>query len=184
MADDRDQDRLRKARAFDRSTLVAIYDEYHEPLYRYVYRQIDDMETSSDLVSEVFRRLLQALRQGGGPERDLKAWLYRTAHNAVVDHYRRRHIRQELPLEEQLTADGDDPALMAEEHLAAERVRRAMHQLTAEQQQVITLKFLAGLSNQEVAAVMGKPVGAVKSLQHRALAALRRQLIPAEEKVP
>ena len=77
-----------------------------------------------------------------------------------------------------------DPGLMAEKHLQAEQVRAALSHLTPDQQQVITLKFLEGMSNKEVAEITGKPVGAVKSLQHRALAALQRQLVPAEEEAP
>lgn len=183
MEHDRDQNRLRKARAFDRSALVAIYDDYYQPLYRYAYRQVPDVDIARDLVAEVFRRFLQALQRRAGPDRNLKAWLYRAVHNAVVDHYRAQQIRQQLPLDEQIVADGDDPAMVAEKNLTAETVRYALSHLTPDQQQVIALKFLAGFSNQEVAAVMDKPVGAVKSLQHRALAALRRQLIPAEVKI-
>jgi RNA polymerase sigma-70 factor (ECF subfamily) len=182
MADDREQDRVGKATALDHSALVAIYDEYHEALYRYVYRQVQDVETARDLVAEVFRRLLQAVQYKRGPERSPKAWLYRTAHNIVVDHYRSRQIRQHLPLDERMIADGEDPAKLAEDHLTAETVRSALNHLTPEQRQVIALKFLAGFDNQEVAAVVDKPIGAVKSLQHRGLAALRRQLRPAKEK--
>jgi RNA polymerase sigma-70 factor (ECF subfamily) len=76
----------------------------------------------------------------------------------------------------------DDPVGSAERHLSEAQVRAALRQLTPDQQQVIALKFLEGLSNQEVADVTGKPVGAVKSLQHRALAALGRQLVPDKER--
>jgi RNA polymerase sigma-70 factor (ECF subfamily) len=71
---------------------------------------------------------------------------------------------------------------MAERHISAAQVRIALQHLTTDQQQIIALKFLEGLSNEEVANVLGKPVGAIKSLQHRALAALQRQLTPAKEK--
>ena len=73
---------------------------------------------------------------------------------------------------------------MAEDRISVQQVRAALRQLTPDQQQVITLKFLEGLSNAEVAAVLNKPVGAIKSLQHRALAALQRQLILDEERIP
>jgi RNA polymerase sigma-70 factor (ECF subfamily) len=182
MADEREQDRLRKGRDWDSNTLIAIYDDYHEPLYRYVYRQVHDVEIARDLVADLFGRLLQAIQRGRGPDRSAKAWLYRAAHNAVVDHYRAQQVRQHLPLDERMTATGNDPARIAEKQLAAESVRCTLLQLTRDQQQVIALKFLAGFDNQEVAEILDKPIGAVKSLQHRALAGLRRRLLPAEEK--
>jgi RNA polymerase sigma-70 factor (ECF subfamily) len=180
---DHEQARLRQARAFDRVALAAIYDDYHQPIYRYIYRQVGEVETSRDLTAEVFRRFLQAIHDGKGPDRKVSAWLYRTAHNAVVDHYRRQQHRRHLPLDEELVEAAADPVSMAEGHISAQQVRAALRQLTSDQQQVITLKFLEGLSNTEVATVLNKPISAIKSLQHRALAALQRRLIPAKERI-
>jgi RNA polymerase sigma-70 factor (ECF subfamily) len=178
------QQRPQQQEAFDGSNLAVIYDEYHLPIYRYIYRQVSDVETARDLSSDVFHRLLQAVQKGNGPRQDAKAWLYRTAHNIVVDHYRRMQHRDHLPLFENMVDAGMDLSEAADQRLTAELVRNALDHLTPDQRQVITLKFLAGLSNSEVAEVMEKPVGAVKSLQHRALAALQRQLIPAKEMTP
>ena len=180
---DHDQTRERPARALDRDRLAAIYDEYHQLIYRYVYRQVGDVETARDLTAEVFHRLLRTAQSGGDPDRHPKAWLYRTAHNIVVDHYRRQQHRRHLPLDDELMIANDDPAGSAERHLSGAQVRAALQHLTPDQRQVITLKFLEGLSNQEVAVVLDKPVGAVKSLQHRGLAALQRQLAPDKETI-
>lgn len=182
MLDD-ELNRLARARAFEEEALAAIYDEYHPLIYRYIYRRVGEVETARDLAAGVFQRFLQALDENGGPERHLRAWLYRSAHNAVVDHYRRRQHRQHLPLKETLVDGGENPSRQAERHLAAEQIRVALRTLTPDQQQVIVLKFLEGLSNQEVAAMLGKTEGAVKSLQHRALASLQRYLQAAEERV-
>lgn len=179
---DTEQDRLRRASALDRGALAAIYDEYYEPMYRYIYRQVSDVETARDLTAELFRRYLQAIQQGQGPDQALRAWLYRTAHNLVIDHYRRQQHRQHLPLPEEVVNTDDDPVSLAEEQILAEQVRAALQQLTADQRQVIVLKFLEGLSNQETASVLKKPVGAVKSLQHRALTALQHYLVKAKGK--
>lgn len=184
MVNSNHRQRPQQAKAFDGSTLAAIYDEYHLPIYRYIYRQVSDTDVARDLTADVFHRLLQAVQKGNGPRQDTKAWLYRTAHNIVVDHYRRRQYRQDLPLFDNIVDPEMDLAKTAEQRIAAERVLHALDHLTADQRQVITLKFLAGLSNREVAEVMEKPVGAVKSLQHRALATLQRQLIPVEELIP
>jgi RNA polymerase sigma-70 factor (ECF subfamily) len=139
------------------------------------------METAQDLTADVFQRFLQALDREQGPDENLQAWLYRAAHNVVVDHYRRQEHRRHLPLPEQLLDGQVDPVRSAEINITAEKVHEGLLCLTPDQRQVITLKFLAGFSNKEVAAVMNKPIGAVKSLQHRGLAALQRQLIPEKE---
>jgi len=172
---------LERARALDERALAAIYDEYHDRIYRYIYRQVGEVETARDLTADVFQRLLQAFHLGGGPERHLSAWLYRSAHNAVVDFYRRRAQRQHLPLDEALVEGEADPTAEAERRLAARQVRAALRELSMEQKDVILLKFLEGMSNQQVADALGKTVGAVKSLQHRALAALQRRLVQDEE---
>jgi RNA polymerase sigma-70 factor (ECF subfamily) len=173
--------RLQKAQSLDRNTLGGIYDEFHPLLYSYIYRRVGDVEVARDLTADVFRRFLQAIANGNGPEEQLRAWLYRVAHNIVIDHYRRRENRPRQALVESLASNDGDPGEAAEHQIQCDAVRLAMAELTADQQDVITLKFLQGLTNSEIAQVTQKSIGAVKGLQHRALAALRRQLIPAAE---
>jgi RNA polymerase sigma-70 factor (ECF subfamily) len=178
-----DDELLLKANAFDRKAITMIYESYQQPLYRYIYRQVGSVETARDLTSDVFRSFLQALNNGTGPSKQLKAWLFRVGHNTVVDYYRRQQHRDHLPLNE-LFVDADvDPVRAAELNIDADRVRLALTRLTPEQRQVISLKFFAGFNNKEVAEVMDKPVGAVKALQHRAIAALQRQLLPVAEQL-
>jgi RNA polymerase sigma-70 factor (ECF subfamily) len=141
---------------------------------------VGSVQTAEDLTAVVFQHFLEALQTAAGPEHNLRAWLYRVAHNLIVDHYRRRQHRQHLPLKDTLIMTGDNPEQTADKALMAEQLREALGHLTPEQQQVISLKFLEGFSNVEVAAVMEKPVGAVKSLQHRGLATLQRLLSPSE----
>jgi RNA polymerase sigma-70 factor (ECF subfamily) len=169
--------------AVDRARLAAIYDEYYPLIYRYVYRQVGDVEITRDLAAEVFHRLLRTVQRESHLGQYVKAWLYRTAHNIVVDHYRRQQHRHHVPLNEELVNTADDPVAIAERRMSAAQLRVALQELTEDQHQVIVLKFLEGLSNQEVADILDKPVGAIKSLQHRALAALQRHLAPAKEKV-
>lgn len=170
-----------ETRRFDRKSLTAIYDEYQPLVYGYIYRRTGEVEIARDLTTEVFHRFLKALQQGNEPSVSLRAWLYRVAHNIVVDYYRRREHRQHLVLDEEVCASGDELDQAVERKLLTEQLRTAITELTEDQQQVITLKFLEGLSNEEVAGMLGKSIGAVKSLQHRALASLQRQLTPAEE---
>lgn len=143
---DHDKELLLKANAFDRTAITEIYDTYHQPLYRYIYRQIGTVETARDLTSEVFGRFLQALSNGNGPTNQLRAWLYRVAHNIVVDYYRRQQHRNHLPLDDLFIYSDDDPARSAELHMDTERIRVALTRLTPDQRQVISLKFFTGFT--------------------------------------
>lgn len=173
--------RLKKAQSLDRNTLGGIYDEFQPLLYSYIFRRVGDVDVARDLTTDVFRRFLQAMANGNGPNDQLRAWLYRVAHNIVVDHYRRQEHRQAQPLEESLVSREAAPDAMTEHRLQCEGVRLALIQLTADQQEIIALKFLEGMTNEEAAQITGRSVGAVKALQHRALAALRRHLVSQEE---
>ena len=175
--------RLQQAQNLDRNALTTIYDEYQPLVYGYIFRRTGDVEIARDLTAEIFRRFLQAMNQGNGPSVSLRAWFYRVAHNIVVDHYRRQEFRQHIVLNDEICESGDSPDKAVEKRLLAEQVRTAITRLTVDQQQVITLKFLEGLSNQEVAQTIGKSVGAVKALQHRALATLQQQLTLEKEEV-
>ncbi|MFN2222210.1 MAG: sigma-70 family RNA polymerase sigma factor [Chloroflexota bacterium] len=173
--------RLQKAQALDRNTLGGIYDEFQPLLYSYIFRRVGNVEVARDLTADVFGRFLQATANGNGPDDHLRAWLYRVAHNIVIDHYRRQEHRNGQPLEESLVSGEVAPDAAAEHRLQCEGVRSALEQLTDDQQEVIALKFLEGMTNDEVAQITQRSVGAVKALQHRALAALRRHLISQEE---
>jgi RNA polymerase sigma-70 factor (ECF subfamily) len=171
-----DETLLNRARAFDEQALGQIYDAYFERLYRYAYRFVDDMESAQDIASETLRRLLEALRDGRAPNH-LGAWLYRVAYNLAMDQHRQRPAGGIVSLEPDLDqVDDADTEGDSEQRIAQEKVRAALAQLTPEQQNVVVLKFMEGYSNAEVGALMNKPEGAIKSLQHRALAALKRAL--------
>jgi RNA polymerase sigma-70 factor (ECF subfamily) len=131
--------------------------------------------TAEDLTANVFFRLLRAVREGNSPRKNLSAWLYRVAHNLVVDAFRRTPP-EELELVEWLESDEPDPALSAEQRLQLARVRSALCHLTEGQQQVIVLKFFQGMDSREIAEVLGKSEGAIDALQHRGLRALRKML--------
>ena len=169
-----EQELLTKAGQFDTRALTEIYDLYSPRLYRYAMRLLGDDCAAEDCVSETFSRFLKALQAGKGPRAYLQAYLFRTAHNLVVDHYRRQPLTEELEddLPQAETTEG-----VAEEDMRQSRVRAALLKLTEDQQQVVSLKFLEGWENEEIAHALRKPVGAVKSLQHRALAQLQKFLL-------
>jgi RNA polymerase sigma-70 factor (ECF subfamily) len=171
-----ENDLLVGARRFDAIILEEIYDLYITGIFAYAYHLSGDSQTAEDCVSETFVRFLKALRAGAGPSDHLKAYLYRIAHNWITDRFR-RETAELLELSETLSSPVDDrPELQVETNLEMQAIRRALLSLTSDQQQVIALRYLEGWENCEVAAAMQRPEGAVKALQHRALASLKRYL--------
>lgn len=172
---------LKGAQAFDIPSLTAIYDQLSPGIYRYAMRLLGDDSLAEDCVAETFSRFLKTLKAGQGPQDHLQAYLYRIAHNWITDTYRRQ---PPLPIEldESLQTDPySSPENEAEILMEQKKVRLALKSLTPDQQQVVTLRFIEGWENEEVAAALGKPVGAVKALQHRALNMLRRILVKDEK---
>ena len=168
-------DLLQGAQNLDPQALTAIYDLHSPGLFRYAMRRLGDVNLSEDCLSETFSRFLLALHRGRGPRDHLQAYLYRVAHNWIVDHYRRGSVPTE-ELTERIRDAGPGTEEQAGYRLRQERLRTSLRKLTPDQQQVIALKFLEGWGNQEIAIALRKTVGSIKSLQHRALAALQRDL--------
>lgn len=148
-----------------------IYDRFAPQIYRYLYHRLGQRGLAEDLTSEVFVRFIRARVS---PD-NIPAYLYRVAHNLAVD-YQRRNPVVLGPLEEEFAAGRSDPAHLAQLEAERVRLRRAISRLTTDQQQVVVLKYLEGLSTAEVARIMEKPEGAVKALQHRAIGNLRQLL--------
>jgi RNA polymerase sigma-70 factor (ECF subfamily) len=167
---------LRRVRALDESALGTVFDTYYPRLYRYIYQHLRHQTTAEDLAAEVFARLLEQLAGGGGPRKHLQAWLYRVAHNLVIDESRRRIHRNHEPFQDWAAAGQQDVAGDVHQALAWQRAHAALAELTPQQREVIVLRFLEGCSHREVACILDTSEGAIKSLQHRALAAMRRAL--------
>jgi len=167
---------LQKAQAFDAEALGQIFDTHYEQIYRYAYRRLGNKDRAENVASETFYRLLNAFKKGQGPSDGVLYWLYRVANNLVIDLYRQSD-RDPLPIYEQILSDADpqpeEGMLQVQEQA---RVRWALTKLTEDQQQVLELKFIEGFDNKQVAAILQKTVGSVKSLQHRGLASLERFL--------
>ena len=167
---------LEKAHAWDEDALAEIYDTFAARIYRYAYRHLGHQTTAQDVTAETFHRFLAALKNGGGPDTNLSAWLYRVAHNVIVDIYRRQPDDPPAQLE-----DVDLAGAASQEHEVVHNeraawAREALTQLTSLQQQVVMLRYLQELSLKETAEVMNKTVNAVKALQYRAVRHLRRLL--------
>ena len=170
-----DKDLLKLARKFDPATLAYIYDIYSPSLFRYAMRLTGDQDLSEECLSETFSRFLQSLSSLKGPQNYLQAYLFRIAHNWIADHYRRKPFEPDL-LDEQQPDAGLSPEELLGSNLQNNSLRKALLQLSPDQQKVVALKYLEGLENVEIARILEKPVGAVKSLQHRALTNLRKTI--------
>lgn len=173
-----ERDLLQRASLFDHQALAQIYDAYSPGIYRYAMRLLGDECLAEDCVAETFSRFLNSLQKKQGPHDQLQAYLYRIAHNWVVDHY--RSGRETIELDASFRSEADVPEKEAAKRIRQRQVREAIQQLSPDQQKVVALKFLEDWSNEEVANVLHKPVGAVKSIQHRALESLRKLLAEKE----
>jgi len=169
-------DLLRRARNLEEEALAAIFDHYYPLIYRYIYHHVGHVETAEDLAAKVFQRLLQQFHAGNGPQQYLKAWLYRVAANLIVDESRRQQHRNHQPLDHLAPDDSLNIETLSEKHLLTAQLQNALLCLNARQRDVIILRYIADMSPHEIAGIMEMTAGAVKALQHRALAALRREL--------
>jgi RNA polymerase sigma-70 factor, ECF subfamily len=169
---------LARARHLDPEALGLIHEAYYSPIFRYVSFRVGDRETAEDLTSEVFTRLLTALRDRNAPQNTLRGWLYGVAARVVADHHRQAYRAPETDLDESLASDELDPADIVEGKLTQETLHQAMQELTEEQRHVLSLRFGSNLPIQDVARTLGKTEGAIKQLQARAVAALARKLSP------
>lgn len=169
---------LVRARRLDQDTLTKIHDRYYPEVYRYVRYRLDNEQVCEDITSEVFLRLLDALHKNRGPNENLRGWLFGTASNLVNDHLRQRYARKEEPLENSAHSLTDDehPEGTYDDAWMQQQVRDAFRELTPEQQHVLALRFSQERSLDETASIMGKTITAVKALQFRAVASLRRVL--------
>ena len=182
MFDTREVDWVARAQHGEVDAIGALYDQHHDSIFRYLWLRVADRALAEDLTGDVFLRMLDALPRYQAQGIPFRAWLYRIAHNLMVDYFRK--VNQRTPLALNAADDqhaGDDPEATIEQTLRIERVQAALAKLEESQCEVVTLRFLLGLSLQETALVVGKSEAAIKSLQHRGLDALRRALKPLEE---
>lgn len=163
-------------RSLDAEAVSAVHARYYLELYRYAAYRTGDPQLAEDLASETLVRLLESLHAGRGPTSSLRGWLMGTAANLVNDHYRQAYGRPTEELTETLHSNTPDVSVLAEQSERQADVRRALHRLTPEQQHVLSLRFGSELSLEVTAQLMDRSVNAIKALQFRALAGLRREL--------
>jgi RNA polymerase sigma-70 factor (ECF subfamily) len=172
---------VERARQGDASAFGDLYLHYLDDLYRYVYYRVSDERDAEDLTEQTFLRAWQGLAGFRGKV-PFAAWIYRIAHNVVIDHYRRR--KEVVPLEDngnliQLEASLEQQLLNQDE---AERLASVIRRLSPLHQHVLVLRFVNGYSVAEVARILERSAGTVRVLQHRALKAAHAFLTAAEIK--
>jgi RNA polymerase sigma-70 factor (ECF subfamily) len=160
----------------DPQAVTVVFDRYYPEVFRFVRYRLADGFLAEDIASEVFVRLLEAIRAGRGPERNIRAWLFSTANHLVNDQMRIRYRRKGQRLKDSHPAEGPQ----MDEDIQSSEERRSLAAglltLTMEQQNVLALRFGAGYSLEETSTIMKKNVNSIKQLQFRALAALQRTL--------
>ncbi|MEZ4594620.1 MAG: sigma-70 family RNA polymerase sigma factor [Chloroflexota bacterium] len=168
---------LHRARSLDQDALAEIHNQYYDAIYCHIAFRVNDAPTAEDLTSEVFLRLLNALRDKSAPQNTLRGWLYGVASHVLKEHYRSKKrdkftlLHDEIPAGEQ-SLDHQVDAILRNENLQA-----VMSGLTDEQQNVLALRFGFGMPIQEVADTMGKSEGSIKMLQARAISAISQRIM-------
>lgn len=166
---------VKRAQNGDVAAVADLYDAHHQSIFRYVWSRVGDKQLAEDLTGEIFTRMVTGLPAYRTSHVPFHAWLYRIARNLIVDYHRSQNGRVVAPLDavESPSSDDELPGQIVEKQLVQERLRLALAWIDPAQQEVVVLRFIAGLSLAETAQTLDKSVPAVKSLQYRGLTALR-----------
>ncbi len=168
---------VRRAKERDGRAFAQLYEEYFDKIYRYVALKIGDRMEAEDITQQVFLNAIRAISSFKLKGIPFSAWLFRIAHNQVVDYLRKKTRRSVSSIDKVSLCADDDPTQTLGRKLDVERLNSATRKLTLAQQEVISLRFAGEMSIAEVAKVMGKSEGAIKALQHSAIVALRKVLV-------
>jgi RNA polymerase sigma-70 factor (ECF subfamily) len=171
-----------RAQQGDRDALEELYLIHFDRIYSYLHVSVGNRHDAEDLTTQTFLRMLESIGRFRWQSAPFSAWLFRIAHNLAMDHFRAN--RRWQPEEEPPEPDPDESTSAeagALESIGRRSMLELIEDLSGEQQQVLTLKFVFNFSNAEAATILGKTEGAIKSLQHRALASLQKQLQRREQ---
>jgi RNA polymerase sigma-70 factor (ECF subfamily) len=168
---------VERAQGGDRDALEELYLIHFDRIYGYLHMTVGNRHDAEDLTTQTFLKMLESIGRFQFRSAPFSAWLFRIAHNLAMDHFR---ASRRIQLEEEVPEPVGDAEVSAEVEAFRSIGRASMldliEELSPEQKQVLTLKFVFDFSNVDVATILGKSEGAVKSLQHRALVALQKRL--------
>ena len=166
-----------RAQKGDRSALEELYLIHFDRIYSYLHVSVGNRHDAEDLTTQTFLKMLESIGKFRWQSAPFSAWLFRIAHNLAMDHFRATKRWQP---EEEVPEPEPDESTSAEagalESIGRKSMLELIEDLSPEQQQVLTLKFVFNFANAEAATILGKTEGAIKSLQHRALVSLQKQL--------
>ncbi|UCE98010.1 MAG: sigma-70 family RNA polymerase sigma factor [Dehalococcoidia bacterium] len=171
-----EQELVKRAQQHNEEAFSELYELYFDKIYRYISLKIGNRIEAEDMTQQVFIKALHSIssfRWRGFP---FSAWLFRIAHNLVVDHFRKKTRQPVSALDDTVIVADDSPEKLAELKLDIEKLAMAVKKLTPAQQEVIALRFSSEFPIAQVAEIMGKSEGAVKALQHSAVVSLRKIL--------
>jgi len=168
---------IQRAQQLDQGAFAQLYEGHFDRIYRYIALKIGNKVEAEDMTQQVFLKALQSISSYKWRDTPFSAWLYRIAHNQVVDYLRKKTRQATVPLDESLAVSGSNHQKTTEQKLDIEKLMLATRRLTPAQQEVIALRFTSELSIAQVARIMGKSEGAVKALQHSAIVALRKLIM-------
>ena len=166
----------------ERGALEELYLIHFDRIYSYLHMSVGNRHDAEDLTTQTFLRMLESIKRFRWQSAPFSAWLFRIAHNLAMDHFRAN--RRWQPEEDVPEPEGDsEPSAEAEalQSIGRQSMLELIERLSVEQQQVLTLKFVFNLPNADVATILDKTEGAVKSLQHRALVSLQKQVSSVTE---
>jgi RNA polymerase sigma-70 factor (ECF subfamily) len=171
-----------RAQAGERDALEELYLLHFDRIYSYLHVSVGNKHDAEDLTTQTFLKMLESIGKFRWQSAPFSAWLFRIAHNLSMDHFRAsRRWQPEEEVPEPPPDESTSAEMGALESIGRRSMLELIEDLSGEQQQVLTLKFVFNFSNGEVATILGKTEGAIKSLQHRALASLQKQLERREE---
>ena len=166
-----------RAQSGDRQALEELYLIYFDRIYGYLHLTVGNRHDAEDLTTQTFLKMLESIGRFRWQSAPFSAWLFRIAHNLSMDHFRaRRRWQPEEEVPEPPGSEEPSAELEAMQSIGRQSMMELIEKLSPEQQQVLTLKFVFNFPNADVATILEKTEGAIKSLQHRALASLQKQL--------
>ena len=172
---------VERAQAGDRAALEELYLIHFDRIYSYLHVTVGNRHDAEDLTTQTFLKMLEAIGKFRWQSAPFSAWLFRIAHNLAMDHFRaNKRWQPEEDVPEPEPDDSTSAEAGALESIGRTSMLDLIDGLSLEQQQVLTLKFVFNFANAEAASILGKTEGAIKSLQHRALVSLQKQIEQGE----